>query len=103
MSSKSSPITVDDVRNWAQEMVNGNMHKLLKENVDENPAELNEASERHRTKAVVEMKGSAVLKSNGKKWNNYFAYVAQFDNTSKKIVKVKVYQDSAAVNKAFEE
>ncbi|KAG8870328.1 hypothetical protein FRB98_001735 [Tulasnella sp. 332] len=67
------------------------------------PAELNEASERHRTKAVVEMKGSAVLKSNGKKWNNHFAYVAQFDNTSKKIVKVKVYQDSAAVNKAFEE
>ncbi|KAG9013200.1 hypothetical protein FRB94_003270 [Tulasnella sp. JGI-2019a] len=158
-SLKHSPVTLDEVRNWSMEMVNGNVMKLLQENVDENvewtfsppadgplgktyptagvytsrdhvlkeammpllarfvepridfelidlflqPSEMNDPSERHLTKAVVQLKGSAILKKNGQGWNNYTAYILHFDNQTKKVLKARVYQDTAAINKAFEE
>ncbi|KAG8998003.1 hypothetical protein FRB94_010790 [Tulasnella sp. JGI-2019a] len=66
------------------------------------PSENNDPSDRHLTKAVVEMKGTATMKS-GKDWNNDYAWVIYFNNETKKAVRVKTYFDSAAVNKAFEQ
>ncbi|KAG9011265.1 hypothetical protein FRB94_003273 [Tulasnella sp. JGI-2019a] len=67
------------------------------------PSEMNDPAERHLTKAVVELKASGVLKKNRQDWVNYIAYILHFDNQTKKVVKLKSYQDSAAINKAFEE
>ncbi|KAG8845629.1 hypothetical protein FRB96_002315 [Tulasnella sp. 330] len=159
----TEPITVEQLHFWAKEMENGNLARVLQEEVDENvesmfsspadgplgktsptsgwrvyysrsahegrdgatlrslclahaiklvlytvdiliqPPEMNPPSERHMTKAVFEMKSSATLKSTRKGWTNCYAYVFHFNNDTKKVVKIKVYQDSAAVNRAFED
>ncbi|KAG8841876.1 hypothetical protein FRB96_006706 [Tulasnella sp. 330] len=67
------------------------------------PSQMNDVSECHLTKAIFELKGSGVLKNSGQRWNNYYAGVWHFDNTTKRAVKVRMYQDSAAANKAFED
>jgi len=156
MQMSQYPITLEDVRQFTQEMESGNIAKLVEETFDENiewepappyaqdlekpsltgasrvqiarearapliarfvdpeikfetvdiciqPPELNDPSERHLTKAVVQMKGSAVLKKSGKNWTNYSAHVLYYDNATKKVVKARVYQDTAAINRALEE
>jgi len=65
------------------------------------PSENNEASQRGITKAVVEMKGTAVMK-NGKGWSSDYAWVMHFDNETKKAVRYNSYLDSAAVNIAVD-
>ncbi|KAG8989935.1 hypothetical protein FRB95_004994 [Tulasnella sp. JGI-2019a] len=66
------------------------------------PSEMNDPSERHLTKAVIEMKATGIMKSNGKDWVNYHCAVLHWDNETQKVIKVRSYLDSAAVNKAFE-
>ncbi|KAG9013202.1 hypothetical protein FRB94_003272 [Tulasnella sp. JGI-2019a] len=67
------------------------------------PPEMNDPSERHLTKATVQLKMSAVLKKNGQDWCSHSVYILRFDNQTKKIIKMMVYHDTAAINKAFEE
>ncbi|KAG9013205.1 hypothetical protein FRB94_003275 [Tulasnella sp. JGI-2019a] len=129
---KTGPITVQDIREWAREMENGDVIKLMQENIDDNvewtlstpangplgktsptagvytsrdqvfegimaphaehltdepikfelidcfiqPSGLNDPAERHLTKAVLEIKESAVLKNSGKDWVNYCVHNA---------------------------
>ncbi|KAG8994761.1 hypothetical protein FRB94_012578 [Tulasnella sp. JGI-2019a] len=67
------------------------------------PSEMNDPSERHLTKSVIEMKSTGVLKSNGKDWVNYHSAILHWDNETRKVVRVRSYLDSAAVKLAFED
>ncbi|KAG8842659.1 hypothetical protein FRB96_004934 [Tulasnella sp. 330] len=66
------------------------------------PSEHNDDSQRGITKALVQMKGTAMMK-NSKGWNNYYAWVLHFNNSTKKVIKYTSYLDSAAVNIALEQ
>ncbi|KAG8871834.1 hypothetical protein FRB98_000468 [Tulasnella sp. 332] len=78
---KTTPVS--GVYNSGEEVIEQALRPILAQFVDSHikfeildvfiqPSEMNDASERHLTKAVFEMKGSAIMKKNGKGWNNYY-------------------------------